>query len=94
MLKENADNKTGKYKNVAMMFLAEGWVFCIIIEEVTDEGFIMLYVPSAPIPTSGTLYLIPEDKVKRVNIPVHTALSNIWHLGKNADKIFKVKIEN
>ncbi len=75
------------------MFLDEGRVYGIIIEEVNDEGFLMLYVPSAPIPTSGTLYMMPEDKVKRVNIPVHTALSNIWHLGKNADKILKNKIE-
>ena len=53
----------------------------------------MIYIPTAPIPTGGNLYMMKEEQLKRVNISVQDALKCIWHLGKDSDKIFSGKVK-
>lgn len=92
ILRERSGTYEDDNDKVVVINIDDGWVFGIIIEETNEDGFIMIFVPGAPIPTSGTFYMMTEDKIKRVNISVEKALSSIWHLGKNSGKTLKGKL--
>ncbi len=92
ILREQSEAELKDFRNVVLISIDEGWVIGFIIEEANKDGLIMVFVPGAPIPTSGTLYMMTEDKIKRVNIPVHKALLLIWNLGRNSEKIVAGKL--
>ncbi|MCB0726256.1 MAG: DUF502 domain-containing protein [Ignavibacteriae bacterium] len=92
ILHERSGDLKEENDKVVVINIDDGWVFGIIIEDENEDGFIMVYVPGAPIPTGGTFYMMTEDKIKRVNISVEKALTCIWHLGKNSEKILKGKL--
>ena len=90
-----AESKRKDKKNSSVVFatLDDAWIMGIIIEEKNDEGHILVYIPSAPIPTGGSLYMFTEEQIKRVDITVNEAMKFIWHLGKDSDKILKGKVK-
>lgn len=83
----------GKNNSVVFATLDDAWIMGIIIEDKNDDGLILVYIPSAPIPTGGSLYMFTEEQVKRVNISVSEALKFVWHLGKDSDKILKGNVK-
>ncbi len=90
----NEESKVkGKHNSVVFATLDDAWIMGIIIEEKNEEGLILVYIPSAPIPTGGSLYMFTEAQIKRVNITVNEALKFVWHLGKDSDKILKGKVK-
>jgi uncharacterized membrane protein len=40
-----------------------------VVEELPDGQCVVL-VPSVPTPVSGTLYILPPDRVHRIDVPV------------------------
>jgi len=45
------------------------------------DGLLTVFVPSAPTPVAGTIYYLPEDRVRRLDVPVQTAAKLIMRLG-------------
>src|SRR4029453_15892903 len=52
----------------ALAYIDDAWLFAFILEEKNDAGLLTVFVPSAPIPTSGNVYLMREEQVKRLDI--------------------------
>jgi len=65
-LSENAKLK------VALANIDDAWLLSFIVEELPD-GMLAVFVPSAPTPTAGNVYLMTEQQVKRLDVPVAAA---------------------
>jgi uncharacterized membrane protein len=93
MISEEAASGDTNYRSVVFACIDEVWAMGLVIEEKNEFGLLMIYIPTAPIPTGGNLYMMKEEQLKRVNISVQDALKCIWHLGKDSDKIFAGKVK-
>ena len=76
----------------SLALIDDAWLFAFILEEKNDAGLITVYVPSAPIPTSGNVYLMKEEQLKRLDITVKETIKCITQLGIGSKEILKGKI--
>ena len=44
-------------------------------------GLYTVFVPSAPTPAAGSIYYLPEDRIKILNVPVSSAVACVTRLG-------------
>ncbi|MBL8008601.1 MAG: DUF502 domain-containing protein [Ignavibacteria bacterium] len=93
MIAEEAESTDMKYKSVIFAEMGETWALGVVIEEENEDGYLMIYIPAAPIPSGGNLYMMKEEKIKRVDISVHDAMKCIWHLGKGSNKLLAGKVK-
>ena len=52
--------------------------------ERTSSGNVVLYLPGAPNPWSGSVISMPERRVERLNMKTHEAIKMIRLLGKGS----------
>lgn len=52
--------------------------------ERTQGGTVVLYLPGAPNPWSGSVIYMPESRVERLNLKAHEAINMISLLGKGS----------
>lgn len=55
----------------------------------TSNGYCSVYIPTSPNPSNGTHYIIPEDKVDKVDIEVSEAMRIIMSLGQGSADMIK-----
>jgi uncharacterized membrane protein len=67
---------------VALVEIEEALVPAFIVEE-HDDGAYTVFVPSVPTPAAGAIYILPKERVHRVDIPFAKAAAVItkWGLG-------------
>lgn len=66
---------------VALAKLDDAWLMAFIVEEAPPGRLHTVFVPSAPTPTAGSLYYLREDQIRRLDIPVSTAMKCVMRLG-------------
>ncbi len=70
---------------VFVEFPREGMqTIAFITSELTDKSgkkLFIVYVPTAPLPTSGYLVIVTEDKLMRTNIPIDEAMKMVISSG-------------
>jgi uncharacterized membrane protein len=71
---------------VALARIDDAWLFSFIVEELPD-GMLAVFVPSAPTPTAGNVYMMTEQQVRRLDVPVAAATKCIMQLGVGAGKL-------
>jgi uncharacterized membrane protein len=76
-----------------LAYIDDAWLFGFILEEKSDAGLITVFVPSAPIPTSGNVYLMKEEQIMRLDIKTSDAVKCITQLGIGSGEILKGKIK-
>jgi uncharacterized membrane protein len=72
--------QTGSDVAVALAFLDEAWLLCFIMER-HESGLLTVFVPSAPTPAAGSIYYLREEQVRRLDVPVATAVTCVMQLG-------------
>lgn len=93
MIAEEAESADKNYKSVIFAEMGDIWALGVVIEEKNEDGYIMVYIPVAPVPSGGNLYLMKEEQLKRVDISVQDAMKCIWHLGKGSNKLLAGKVK-
>ncbi len=73
---------------VALARIEDAWVLSFIVEKL-DNGLLVVFVPSAPTPFAGSVYYLTEDRVKRLDAPVLTAMKVITRLGVGSKELLK-----
>lgn len=73
---------------VALTEMEGGLVPSFIIEEHPDGRF-TVFVPSAPTPTSGAIYIFPGEAVHLVDVPFSQAVRCITRLGKGSGRLLQ-----
>ena len=65
-------------------------MLCFEIERTSDEK-IVVYLPRAPNPWSGTVLYVDKDRVKPINASVTEAVKNIQSLGLGTEDLINSK---
>jgi len=93
LMNVKGDSYEDKKIKAALAYIDDAWLFAFILEEKNDAGLLTVFVPSAPIPTSGNVYLMREEQVKRLDIKTSEVVKCITQLGIGSGKILEGKIK-
>jgi len=66
----------------------DSWQLGFILEE-HDNGLLTVFIPQAPSPMSGSVYYLPEERVKRLNVSVGQVYRCIAHMGIGSKEFIK-----
>jgi uncharacterized membrane protein len=86
--KEMANIETQSDFSVALARIEDAWVLSFIVEKL-DNGLLAVFVPSAPTPAAGSIYYLTEDRVKRLDVSVATAIQCIMRLGVGSKELLQ-----
>jgi uncharacterized membrane protein len=78
--------------NVLLVMIDDAWLFGFLIEPRNEYGLTTVFVPSAPLPTSGNVYLVKDENMKKIDIKVRDAVKCLWHLGQGSNKLTNGKV--
>lgn len=95
LFKHLLSEKTGKHGTDLKPCLAlidDGWLFSFIVEEM-DNGMLVVFVPGAPSITSGNVYIMNAETVKRLDISKKEAVKSIMQFGIGTNERLKGKVE-
>jgi uncharacterized membrane protein len=92
LLKSAAHGMTGQRESsdlkVALANIDDAWLLAFIVETHAD-GMLTVFIPSAPSPTAGSIYFLTEQQVKRLDVPVATAVKCIMQLGVGSKELLE-----
>lgn len=80
--------KTGM--KVALANIDDAWLLAFIVEQLED-GDLVVFVPSAPTPTAGNVYMMTERQVRRLDVPVSAAVKCIMRLGVGVGDLVRLQ---
>ncbi|MBL8668121.1 MAG: hypothetical protein JNM48_11730 [Rhodospirillales bacterium] len=72
----------------ALVEIEDALVPALIVEELEDGSYTVL-VPSAPTPMAGSIYILPHDRVHRVDIPLTKAVAVFSKWGTGAGEFVR-----
>ena len=70
----------------ALAEIEEALVPAFIIEEF-DDGRFTVFVPSAPTPLSGSIYILTPERVHPVDVPFTQAIQTVSRWGAGAQEL-------
>jgi uncharacterized membrane protein len=82
--------KTDTHEPV-LAWIEEAWQIAFVVERI-DEEHVAVYVPGAPSPLSGSLFFMPKDRVKPLEIPAKEALKCVRGLAVGSGTLLKGKL--
>jgi uncharacterized membrane protein len=66
----------------ALVTFDDNTVLGFVVESgVTDEELLTVFVPSAPTPAAGTVFLMPRERVRILDVSVARAMGTVTRLG-------------
>jgi len=74
--------------SVALARIEDAWVLSFIVEKL-ENGLLAVFVPSAPTPAVGSIYYLTEDRVKRLDVSVSSAIQCIMRLGVGSKELLQ-----
>ena len=86
--REMANIETQSDFSVALARIEDAWMLSFIVEKL-DNGLLAVFVPSAPTPAAGSIYYLTEDRVKRLDVSVASAIQCIMRLGVGSKELFQ-----
>ena len=68
--------------------IEDAWQFAFLIEEIEGEQY-AVYIPGAPNPMSGSVYLLEKDRIKKTDIPMKSVMKCMRGLGTGSNGLVK-----
>lgn len=75
------------YKTV-LARIEDAWQFAFLIEEIEGDQC-AVYIPGAPNPMSGSVYILENNRIKKTDIPLSAAMKCLRGLGKGSSGLVK-----
>jgi uncharacterized membrane protein len=75
------------YKTV-LARIEDAWQYGFLIEEIEGDQCVV-YIPGAPTPTSGSVYILENNRVKKTDITLSAAMKCLRGLGKGSNELVK-----
>jgi uncharacterized membrane protein len=88
---QGAAGEQASNMKVALANIDDAWLMSFIVEEHAS-GMLTVFVPSAPTPTAGSVYLLTEQQIKRLDVPVSDAVKCIMRLGVGSKQLLEGKM--
>lgn len=74
--------------STVMVRIEDAWQYGFLIEEIEGEQY-AVYVPGAPNPMSGSVYILEKTRIKKTNIPLKAAMKSLRGLGVGSNELIK-----
>jgi len=74
--------------STVMVRIEDAWQYGFLIEEIEGEQY-AVYVPGAPNPMSGSVYILEKTRIKKTNIPLNAAMKSLRGLGAGSNELLK-----
>jgi uncharacterized membrane protein len=71
--------------------IEDAWQIALLIERI-EGGHVAVFVPGAPVASSGSIYFMTEDRIKRLDLPLTQALKSIKRLGVGSNALLAGKL--
>jgi len=68
--------------------IEDAWQYGFLIEEIEGEQYVV-YIPGAPNPMSGSVYILEKNRIKKTNIPLKDAMKSLRGLGAGSNNLVK-----
>jgi uncharacterized membrane protein len=75
------------YKTV-LARIEDAWQYGFLIEEIEGDQC-AVYIPGAPNPMSGSVYILENNRIKKTDIPLSAAMKCLRGLGKGSNGLVK-----
>ncbi len=76
---------------VVLARIEDAWQLAFLVE-THDDGQQTVYVPGAPSPSSGSIFYLPADRVRRVDLSIHQAVAVIRRFGRGSKDLLRGKL--
>lgn len=76
---------------VVLARIEDAWQLAFLVE-THDDGQQTVYLPGAPSPASGSIFYLPADRVRRVDITTHQAVAAIRRFGRGSKDLLRGKL--
>jgi uncharacterized membrane protein len=60
--------------------IEDAWQVALLVERL-DGSYVAVFVPGAPMPSSGSVYFMTEDRIKPLGLPLAEATKCLRRLG-------------
>jgi uncharacterized membrane protein len=77
--------------SVALIGGADKWEIGFIVER-NENGYVTIFKPGAPTPTSGSVFFMPEAQVKILDVPISEAVHCLMQTGGGSRELLKGKL--
>jgi len=74
--------------SVALARIEDAWMLAFVVERHAS-GLATVFVPSAPTPAAGSIYYLPADRLKLLDVPVADAMACIMRLGVGSRELLE-----
>jgi uncharacterized membrane protein len=81
----------GDKSKPALAWVEESWVYALVMEE-HEDGHRTVFIPGAPSPMSGSLYFLPENRVRLLDLPLPAFLKEIRAMGVGSNRLLKGRL--
>ncbi len=71
--------------------IEDAWQVALLVERL-DGGQVAVFVPGAPIPSSGSIYFMTEDRIKLLGLPLAEALKCLRKLGVGSNALLRGRL--
>lgn len=68
--------------------IEDAWQYGFLIEEIEGEQYVV-YIPGAPNPASGSVYILEKSRIKKTNISMKDAMKSLRGLGAGSKNLVK-----
>jgi uncharacterized membrane protein len=68
--------------------IEDAWQFAFLIEEIDGQQY-AVYIPGAPNPMSGSVYILEKSRIKKTNIPLKDVMKSLRGLGVGSNNLVK-----
>jgi uncharacterized membrane protein len=69
----------------------DAWQIGFIVERI-PEGRVVVFIPDAPSPWTGGVFIFDEERVKPLNVPSTAAVKSLQKLGEGTGALIKEKL--
>lgn len=69
----------------------DSWQIGFLVERI-PEGRVVVFIPDAPSPWSGSVYILDEEQVKPLEVPSTATLKSLQRLGEGTAALVKGKL--
>lgn len=80
-----------KIQQAVLVRIEDAWQIGFLIERL-EAGHIVAYVPGAPNPTSGSIYYLTEDRIRKLDVPPATAMKALRRMGVGSGDMVRGKL--
>lgn len=68
--------------------IEDAWQYGFLVEEIEGDQYVV-YIPGAPNPTSGSVYILEKSRIKVTNIPLKDTMKTLRGLGAGSNNLVK-----